>query len=142
MKIDDLTPAYRSDGEMQIPVSLFGQNMRLSLSQLLDAGTDTALRLESDPSGDIMLWPGEETAVTFRVMCGTDDVTASVQSWAVRRLGQNADDDAVWDGNHLGFDGTLRLHSDDTGGSRVCRFEVTAEVATPSGTVMRVSKTI
>lgn len=49
-KIEDLTYAANLQPEMMIPVSLFGQNMRISVAQLsaLSGGTDTRMRYSAD----------------------------------------------------------------------------------------------
>ena len=124
MKISELTKAFRLDGEMQIPVTLFGQNLRISVGQLASAmcGLQTGMR------------PGDTLDVECTVWFMGEDVTGQVESWKATRDSGDASADAAWGIENAGFAGVITLRYDDIGPSGKVTFLFEASIGSgPDG---------
>ena len=105
MKISELTKAFRLDGEMQIPVTLFGQNLRISVGQLASAMCGLQMRLSY--GGDTGMRPGDTLDVECTVWFMGEDVTGQVESWKATRDSGDASADAAWGIENAGFAGVI-----------------------------------
>jgi len=132
MKISELTKAFRLDGEMQIPVTLFGQNLRISVGQLASAMCGLQMRLSY--GGDTGMRPGDTLDVECTVWFIGEDVTGQVESWKATRDSGDASADAAWGIENAGFAGVITLRYDDIGPSGKVTFLFEASIGSgPDG---------
>lgn len=96
MRIEQLTPAYKITPDMNIPIEILGQNMRITVGQIVDNLTEHSYRMEVDFGGDNFLAWGEEKEVRCRVMQGWRDVSDKVSEWRISRDSGDEAEDAAW----------------------------------------------
>lgn len=95
-KIHELTYAARLDRKMMIPVALFGQNLRISLDQILAEAWDPEPQLIFQCDSDSFLAFGETKHVECRVRLYNQDVTDEVAEWRIVRDSGSEVEDSAW----------------------------------------------
>lgn len=102
MKISDLTHAAVISPDMQIPVDLYGQTMRVGIGQI--AGEEELrVAVTSDRGTTILNGEGSRTLSATVTLGGrdiTDELTPQQYSW--RRVSSSPESDAVWNQLHEG----------------------------------------